>query len=321
MRPFVTRRAWLTSGLAFLLATGGKSEGSRRWRVGYLDSGRSPVGSNTLRGALRALGYEEGRNLIIDVREANGKYGLLPALADELVALTPDVIVANATPAIAAAQKATSTIPIVMSPATDPIGSGFVVSFAHPGRNITGVANMFGDTTTKMLDIIRLVFPTAKKIGILTSNNPTHPPLAALAVSAAEKLGISATPFAARDPEDLELAFAQMKASHCDVVYVLADPPRPSLPQIALRASLPTVFQVNSYVTNYEGLISYGPDTTVFFKMAATYVDRILKGSKPADIPVEQPSAFQLVVNLRAAKALQITIPEGVLLMADQVIE
>lgn len=129
-----------------------------------------------MRGALRALGYEEGRNLVIDVREANGKYGLLPALADELVALNPDVIVANATPAIAAAQKATSTIPIVMSPATDPIGSGFVVSFAHPGRNITGVANMFGDTTTKMLDIIRLVFPTAKKIGILTSNNPTHPP-------------------------------------------------------------------------------------------------------------------------------------------------
>jgi putative ABC transport system substrate-binding protein len=150
------------------------------------------------------------------------------ALAEKIVALKPDVIVANATPAIAAAQKATSTIAIVMSPATDPIGSGFVVSFAHPGRNITGVANMFGDTTTKMLDIIRLVFPTAKKIGILTSSNPTHPPLAALAVYAAEKLGISASPFAAKDPEDLEPAFAQMKAAHCDVVYVLADPPAPA---------------------------------------------------------------------------------------------
>jgi putative tryptophan/tyrosine transport system substrate-binding protein len=321
MHPIATRRAWLTSALALLCATSGLAEQSRRWRVGYLDSGGSSVGASTLRAALRSLGYEEGKNLVIDVRDANGKYGLLPALAEELVALKPDVIVANATPAIAAAQKATSTIPIVMSPATDPIGSGFVVNFAHPGRNITGVANMFGDTTTKMLDIIRLVFPTAKKIGVLTSSNPTHPPLAALAVYAAEKLGISAMPFAAKDPEDLEPAFAQMKAAQCDVVYVLADPPRPSLPQIALRASLPTVFQVNSYVTAYGGLISYGPDNTAFFRMAATYVDRILKGSNAADIPVEQPSAFQLVVNLRTAKALLVRIPEQVLLMADQVIE
>jgi putative ABC transport system substrate-binding protein len=133
-----------------------------------------------------------------------GSTVFLPALAEEIVALRPNVIVANATPAIAAAQKATSTIPIVMSPATDPIGSGFVLSFTHPEKNITGVANMFGDTTTKLLDIIRSVFPGAKKIGLLTSNNPTHPPLAELAVHAAEKLGISATPFSANNPDDLE---------------------------------------------------------------------------------------------------------------------
>ncbi|MGK7062701.1 ABC transporter substrate-binding protein [Bradyrhizobium sp. 1050_B9_N1_2] len=228
MRRLVTRRAWLTSGFAFVLARSAKAKELRRWRLGYLDSGKASVGITTLKGALRTLGYEEARNLVIDVREANGKYGLLPALVEEIVALKPDVIVANATPAIAAAQKATSTIPIVMSPATDPIGSGFVLSFTHPGRNITGVANMFGDTTTKLLDIIRLVFPNAKKIGVLASTNPTHPPLAALAVHAAETLGISATAFAAKDPQDLETAFAQMKAAHCDVVYVLADPPRPS---------------------------------------------------------------------------------------------
>lgn len=321
MRRLVTRRAWLTSGIAFLLAGHAKAEELRRWRVGYLDSGRSSVGVSTLRGALRKLGYEEGRNLVIDVREANGKYGLLPALAEEIVALKPDVIVANATPAIAAAQKATSTIPIVMSPATDPIGSGFVLSFTHPGRNITGVANMFGDTTTKVLDTIQSAFPSAKKIGLLISNNPTHPPLAELAVHAAEKLGISATPFAANNPEDLEQAFARMKAASCDVVYVLADPPRPSLPQIALKTNLPTVFQVNSYVTQYGGLISYGPNNIAFFTMAATYVDRILKGGNPANIPVEQPTAFQLVVNLRTAKALRATIPEQVLLTADLVIE
>jgi putative ABC transport system substrate-binding protein len=321
MRRLVSRRAWLTGGLASLFARNARPEGSRRWRLGYLDSGTSSVGVSSLRGALRKLGYDEGRNLVIDVRAANGKYRLLPALAEEIVALNPDVIVANATPAIAAAQKATSTIPIVMSPATDPIGSGFVLSFTRPGRNITGVANMFGDTTTKMLDVIRLVFPNAKKIGVLTSNNPTHPPLAALVVNAAKTLGISAIPFAANDPEDLGPTFAEMKATHCDAVYVLADPPRLSLPQIALKMSLPTVFQVNSYVTLYEGLLSYGPDNTAFFAMAATYVDRILKGGNPADMPIEQPAAFELVINLRTAKALGVTIPEQVLLMADQVIE
>ena len=321
MRRLVTRRAWLTGGFAFLFAWGAKADDLRRWRVGYLDSGRSSVGVGILKRALGTLGYEEGRNLVVDVREANGHYALLPDLAKEIVALKPDIIVAEATPAIAAAQKATSTIPIVMSPATDPIGSGFVKSFTYPGGNITGVANMFGDTTTKMLDIVRLVFPNAKKIGVLTSNNPTHPPLAELAVRAAETIGISATRFAAKNPEDLETAFAQMKAANCDVVYVLADPPRPSLPPIALQAGLPTVFQVSSYVTLYEGLMSYGPDVADFFTLAATYVDRILKGGNPAEIPVEQPTAFRLVVNLRTAKALSVTIPEQVLLMADSVVD
>jgi putative tryptophan/tyrosine transport system substrate-binding protein len=317
MRCPVTRRALLTSGIAVVFATNSNAEKLRQWRVGYLDSGKSAIGIGTLRAALRKLGYEERRNLIIDVKEANGNYSLLPALAAEIVSLNPDVIVANATPAIAAVQKSTSTIPIVMSPATDPIGSGFVRSFTHPGKNITGVANMFGDTTTKILDIIRLVFPNAKKIGLLTSDNPTHPSLAKLAVHSAEKLGLSATPFAAKTPKDLEPTFAEMKAADCDVVYVLADPPRPILPQIALQTNLPTVFQVNSYVTNYDGLISYGPDNIAFFTMAATFVDRILKGGNPADIPVEQPTAFQLVINLRTAKALRVTIPEHILLMAD----
>lgn len=273
-----------------------------------------------LRSALRTQGYEEGKNLIIDFREANGSYAVLPDLLKQVIALKPDVIVAEATPAVTAAQQLTSTIPIVMSPATDPIGSGFVQSFARPGGNITGVANMFGDLTTKTLDIIRLVFPGAKKIGVLTSSNPTHPGLVEIAKQAADTIGISAERFIAPDPQDLEKAFADMKSANCEVVYVLADPPRPALPPIALKFELPTVYQVSSYI-GYGGLMSYGPDIEAFFTKAAQYVDRIFKGGNPAEMPIEQPTTFLFVINLRTAKALGLTIPERVLLMADKIIE
>lgn len=273
-----------------------------------------------LRSTLRTLGYEEGKNLIIDFREAKGHYALLPDLLKEVIARKPDVIVAEATPAVAAAQQATSTIPIVMSPATDPIGSGFVKSFARPGGNITGVANMFGDLTTKTLDIIRLVFPRVTKIGILASSNPTHPGYIEVAKQAAREIGLSAEGFIAPNPEDLEATFADMKAANCEVVYVLADPLRPALPSIALKSGLPAVYQVNSYI-DYGGLMSYGPDIQALFTKAAQYVDRILKGGTPAEMPVEQPITFQFVINLRTAQELNLTIPERVLLMADKVIE
>jgi putative ABC transport system substrate-binding protein len=273
-----------------------------------------------IRSSLVSLGYEEGKNLIIDFREAKGRYDLLPSLVAELIALKPDVIIAEATPAIAAAQKATSAIPIVMAPATDPIGSGFVKSFTHPGGNITGVANMFGDLTAKTFDILRLVVPNTKKIGVLISNNPTHPALLEVAKRAAAAIGIAAEGFTAPNPGDIEAAFAQMKAANCEVVYVLADPPRPVLPAIALKYALPTLFQVNSYVS-LGGLMSYGPNVSSFFTMAAQYVDRIVKGAKPAELPVEQPTTFEFMINLRTARALGLTIPEQVLLMADQVIE
>jgi putative ABC transport system substrate-binding protein len=207
----------------------------------------------------------------------------------QLLLLKPDVIVAEATPAIAVAQKATTTIPIVMSPSTDPIGSGFVQSFAKPGGNITGVANMFGDLTSKTLDIIRLVFPDAKRIGVLTSNNPTHPALFEVARDAAATIGVSAERFIAPNPEDMEKALSDMRTAGCEVAYVLADPIRPALPSIALKYGVPSVYQVNSYAES-DGLMSYGPDILALFVKAAQYVDRILKGSNPAEMPVEQPT-------------------------------
>jgi putative ABC transport system substrate-binding protein len=296
-------------------------QSAKIWRVALLTSGKSTEGLEDIRSSFKSLGYEEGKNLVIDLRDAGGRYGDLPALVAELINLKPDLIIAEATPAIAAAQKATSTIPIVMAPASDPVGSGFVKSFTHPGGNITGVANMFGDATTKTLDIIRQVFPSAKKIGILISNNPTHPAFAEVAERAAAAAGLSATRFIAPNPEDLERAFSEMNAAGCQAVYVLADPPRPVLPAIALRAGLPTIFQVSSYALLYDGLMSYGPNVRSFFTMAVGFADKILKGTDPRDLPVEQPTTFEFIINMRMARALGVAIPDQVLSLADRVIE
>jgi putative ABC transport system substrate-binding protein len=321
MGRLIPRREVLVGGLA-LCATAGRAIGepSRPQRVALVTSGRSVNISEWIRGTLRTLGYEEGKNLIIDIREANGHYAELPKLLGEVIALNPDVIVAEATIAIAAAQKLTLTIPIVMAPSTDPIGSGFVRSFARPGGNITGVANMFDDLTAKTLDIVRLVSPNVKKIGVLTSNNPRHPALATVAIRAAGAIGIFAENFTAPNPEDLEKAFADIKAANCEIVYVLADPPRPILPPLAIKYGLPTVYQVNSYL-KLGGLMSYGPDIKSIFILAARYVDRILKGGNPADIPVEQPTKFVLGINLRTAKEINVIISERVQLMADEIVE
>jgi putative ABC transport system substrate-binding protein len=317
-RPLKRRTLIVGSLVAISFA---RAASTKVWRIALVTSSPGAGILNIIRTSLKSAGYEEGNNLVIDFREANGHYGRLPGLVDELIALNPDLLIAEATPAVAAAQKATTTIPIIMAPASDPIGAGFVKSFTHPGGNITGVANMFGDTTTKTLDIIRSVFPNAKKIGVLISNNPSHPPLLDLAVRAAATIGISASGFVAKNPEDLENTFAQMKAANCEAVYVLADPPRPALPAIALKDHLPTIFQVSSYVTEYDGLMSYGPNIRSFFTMAADYAARIMKGADPKELPVEQPTTFEFIVNLRTARAMGIKIPEQVSLMADQVIE
>jgi ABC-type uncharacterized transport system substrate-binding protein len=316
------RRELLSGSFALLLFARARAaaEPARTWRVAYVGSGSALRTVPVLRDALRGLGYEDGKNLILDVREAKGNYGILPDLIREVVSSKPDVIIAEATPAIAAAQKATSTIPIIMSPATDPIGSGFIKSFARPGGNITGVANMFGDLTAKTLDFLRLVLPNAGKIGVLTSNNPTHPPLFEVAKRSAEAIGISAERFVAETPNDLETAFKAMKSANCDAVYVLADPPRPTIPELSLKFLLPAIYQVDTYI-QMGGLMSYGPDILGMFVRAAYYVDRVIKGTRPAEMPVEQPATFRFMINLRTAKALGLTIPESVLLQADSIVE
>ncbi|MBK3659999.1 ABC transporter substrate-binding protein [Bradyrhizobium diazoefficiens] len=320
MAHLMTRRILLTTACSVAVAAMANADPSQPRRIGLVTSGQGDRIIGWFREAFKAKGYHEGKDLIIELREAKGHYALLPNLVDELVALRPDVIIAEATPAIAATQRATSTIPIIMSPSTDPIGSGFVKSFAKPGGNITGVANMFGDLTAKTLDIVRLLFPKVQKIGVLTSDNPTHPALAEIAATTAGAIGIAAQLFVAPNPEDLDKAFADMQAAGCEVVYVLADPPRQALPSIALKYRLPTAYQVTNY-PDLGGLMAYGPDIKALFLLAADYADRILKGANPADLPVEQPTKFQFVINLQTAKALHLAVQEQVLLLADRVIE
>ena len=290
------------------------------WRIGCLSSGLSDT-LDSFRQRMVELGYVEGKNFIVDARAAKGYYDRLPGLAKEIVDLHPDAIVAEATPAIAAAQRATKTIPIIMAPATDPVGSGFVKSFAHPGGNITGVANMFADLTAKSLEVLHGVLPNAKTVAVLMSVNPTHAQLYEVASAGAKAIGLSTVPFVAATPTDLERTFQEIKQEKCDALYTLADPYRPRIPQLAAEIQIPAIYQYGYYVETGGGLMSYGPDVIALIAHAADSLDKIFRGTNPADLPVEQPTKFELVLNLKAAKALGLTLPESIVMLADKVIE
>jgi putative tryptophan/tyrosine transport system substrate-binding protein len=310
---------------AWPLAAQAQQPSGKVWRVAWL----SPVFADTLvdkeimqafRSEMRELGYVEGKNLIVDSRYGEGHIERLPLLTSELIALHPDVIVALATPAIAAAQRATSTIPIVMAPATDPIGSGFVKSLAHPGGNISGVANMYGDAIGKSVELLHTILPAAKRVAVLMSSNPTHPQQYALVGAAAKALDLMVIAIMAATPADLQQAFKEMRLQDCDALFVLADATRPTIPSLATEAKIPAIYQFSSYV-DLGGLASYGAALPPMFRKAAQYVDKIFKGASPAELPVEQPVAFELALNLKTAAALGLTIPDAVLARADKVIE
>ncbi|MFL6827057.1 MAG: ABC transporter substrate-binding protein, partial [Bradyrhizobium sp.] len=282
-------------------------------RVGYLYAGslKNPTDREALdlfRSELARLGFPEGKNLVIETKFANGRPDTLGALAKELVDTHPDVIVAIATPAVAAAQQATSTIPIIMMPATDPIGSGFVKSLAHPGGNISGMANMYGDSVGKSIEILHSLVPTAKRIAVLMSSNRAHRQLFEIANDAIKSLGLAAIAVTAPNQDDLERAFDKMLAENCDALYVLADPMRPPIVSLAAKAKLPALYQYGGFV-DVGGLASYGAEFNAILRKGADYVARILKGANPAETPVEQPVAFEFAINLKTAKELGLTIP------------
>ena len=266
------------------------------------------------------LGYVEGENLVVDRRYAEGDYSRLPQLVYELIELKPDAMLAIATPAIAAAQRATTTIPIIMGPATDPVGSGFIKSLAQPGGNITGLANMSGDYTPKTVELLRELLPQARRIAVLMSSNSTHPMQYSLVETTADNLGLEIVPVTAAKEEDLDQAFQTIARAQCDALLVLNDAVRPRLVRLAAHARLPAVFQ-NEVVISQGGLASYGPDVGSLIVQTAVYIDRIFKGASPADLPVQQPTKFILKLNLKTAKELGLTIPPLLLARADEVIE
>lgn len=298
-------------------------------RVGFLLplSLSDPRGQRFLRAfreGLHGLGYVEGQNITIELRSAEGHYDRLPGLAAELVRLKVDVIVAGGPPAIQAAKQATETIPIVMAAVADPVAAGFVASLAHPGGNITGISNMVAEVVGKQLELLKEVRPSVSRVALLGNPaNPNHGPQMRHAQDAARALGIRLQPLEARDLSGITRAFTVISTERADAVIVLTDTVlldyRTRIADHASRHRLPTVFAVSEFV-EAGGLLSYGPSLTDGVRRAAAYVDKIQKGAKPADLPVEQPLTFELVINLSAAKAIALTIPQPVLQRADRVI-
>jgi putative ABC transport system substrate-binding protein len=331
----IDRRTFLTGTGAVVLVTPLAAEAqqaAKSARIGYLATNLVAGDARTREAFLQGLhdlGYVEGVNLLIEYRDAAGKSDRFPALAAELVALKVDVIVTSGgTLAALAAKQATTTLPIVFTAAGNPVGEGLVASLARPGGNVTGLSVVSTDTIGKSLELLTQAVPGLSRIALLLK--PDAVPDRAnkdrlkLADVAARALGVRLQVVEAKGPEDFDRAFSDMTKGRASALAVLATPVfdsnRGRLVDLAAKARLPTVYSYRSYV-EAGGLMSYGPDLADSFRRAATYVDKILKGAKPADLPVEQPTKFELVINLKTAKALGLTIPPSLLGRADEVIQ
>ena len=300
-------------------------------RIGVLaNTPPGPAGSPNLQTFLegmRALGYVEGQHLVMERRWAEGQYERFPALAAELVRLPVDVLLVPNTAAALAAKHATTTIPIVMVGLDDPVGSGLVASLARPGGNITGLSVMHPDLVGKQLETLKDVRPTVSRVAVLWNPaNPAHALTVRAAEVAAQALGVQLHLVEARGPEAFDSAFAAMTRAHAGALLVLGDPMfvqhRRRLAELATTSRLPTMYtiQCRAFV-EAGGLLCYGASLLDQWRRTATFVDKVLKGAKPADLPVEQPTKFALVINLKAAKALGMTLPSSLLLLADEVLQ
>lgn len=297
-------------------------------RVGFMGNSTAALEANLVgafRDGLHELGYEEGRNIIIEYRWADGKYEQFPALVAELIAAKVDVIVTAGTPAALAVKKATTTVPLVMVAVGDPVGTGLVPSLARPGGNLTGLSSIAPDLEGKRLDILREVVPTLSHVAILfNSLNPFHVASMRQAHAAAQAMGIKLQQHDVRKSEDLDGAFAAIRKERPDALLILADRVflhnRQRMMDFTEEQRLPNI---NAYTELVEagGLMSYGPSYEDMHKRAAIYVDKIIKGAKPADLPIEQPSKFTFNINLKVAKALGLSVPSSLVTLADKVIE
>jgi putative tryptophan/tyrosine transport system substrate-binding protein len=297
-------------------------------RIGYLTV--ASLSSNVarveaFRQGLRELGYVEGKNIVIEWRSGDGKVERIPALAAELVRLKVDVVVTAGPTATRPAKKATTTIPIVMALDTDPVGNGFVASLARPGGNITGLSALSPDVSGKQLELLKEIVPKLSRVSVLGhSTEPANARTLREIELAAGAFGVQLQLLDVLDPKDFETGFRAAIKGRADALLLLPSPIiidyRTQITNLALKSRLPVMYFRREFV-QAGGLISYATSFTDLSHRAATYVDKILKGTKPADLPVEQPTKFELVINLKAAKQIGVTIPPNVLARADRVIK
>jgi ABC-type uncharacterized transport system substrate-binding protein len=320
-----------TIGLLAAPLAAGAEQAAKVPRIGFLTATSLAAASVTVeafRQGLRDLGYVEGRNVMIEYRDAEGKFERLPALAAELVAVKVDVIVAVTTPAVLAAKQATRTLPIVFTNVGDPVTSGLVTSLAQPGGNVTGLSSLTQELVGKRLEQLTQTVPGVSRVAVLWQPGAlvdrTEKDTLKGAEVAARALGVRLQFVEARGSDDFDRAFSDMTRARAGALSVLPssmfNSERKRLVDLAAKNRLPAVYPQRAYV-DAGGLMAYGPNLADLYRRAATYVDKILKGAKPADLPVEQATKFELVINLKTAKALGLTIPQTILLQADQVIE
>ena len=297
-------------------------------RIGFLSAtslSAMAARNEAFRQGLRELGYVEGKNIVIEYRSADGKLDRLAALAAELIGLKGDVIVTAGPTATRPAKEATATIPIVMAFDSDPVGSGFVTSLARPGGNITGLSSVSAELNGKRLELLKETVPRLSRVAVFgTSNNPGNTQALTDIEVAARSFGVKLQYLDVVSSKDIETAFRAARKERADAVLVLNSPVFPSqrtqMAEFAAKNRLPTISFSPAFVDG-GGLMSYGVRTADLFRRAHVYVDKILKGTKPADLPVEQPKKFELIINLNAAKAIGLTIPPNVLARADRVIK
>jgi ABC-type uncharacterized transport system substrate-binding protein len=327
----VYRRTFLAgTGAVFLasLLTAEAQDAPRVPRVGYLFSFTPAEGRHlweACRQGLRELGYVEGRNIILEPRWADGQYERLPGLAADLVRLNVDVIVVAATPGSLAVKAATNTIPVVIVAVGEPVKTGLVASLARPGGNVTGLSLLTAELSGKRLDLLGRVLRSVPRVAILMNpGNPIHAIFLEETRVAAQRLRVQLQPLEARTPKEIEQGFDAATRGRASALIVFDDPViwsyRTQIVAAAARRGLPAMYGYREFVDD-GGLMSYGPDRIDQYRRTATYVDKILKGAKPGDLPVEQSTKFELAINLKTAKALGLTIPPSLLQRADQVIE
>jgi putative ABC transport system substrate-binding protein len=300
-------------------------QGGKLWRIGIIVGGvRTPPYDGFLQG-MREHGYVAGRDYFADWRFADGRYSRITGFAEEFVRLKADVIFVGTAAAVEPVRQVTRTIPIVMGYSTDPVGAGFVASMARPGGNVTGLASSADDASPKQLELLAAVVPNLSRVGLLQNpDSPNYTPLLKSTQAAALAARLTVVPADARELPELDEAFAVLTKERVQAVRVTPDAfffrQSERIAELALKHRLPTIFPQREYA-DAGGLMSYGENLKEFYRRAATFVDKIFKGARPADLPIEQPTRLNLVVNRKTADALGLTIPPNVYALADEVIE